>query len=598
MSPSRSILKHYRETNKYSIPPKRFFTYFWTLGLILFIGCQSERLKDGSSSHSSGNLQIVFEDVTLETGLADFHHVTGAIGEKLFPESMGSGAGFIDYNGDDWQDVLLVGGGVWSGTNMEDVLALRLYRNNRDGTFSEVTSEAGLGNLFAYGFGIAAADYDNDGDEDFYFTTLWQNKLFRNDGGVFVDVSALSGAQGDSLWSTSAIFFDADLDGWADLYVGSYVKWSPETDLWCTLDGVTKNYCTPELYEGIPSRYYHNNGDGTFLDESKVAGFIPAPGKTLGVAEMDLNVDGWPDLVVTNDTQRDLLYVNDGDGTFTEMGAIGGMAYDENGRARAGMGIDVGVVDSTGKQTIFVGNFSKEMIGVYRHRRDSFFEDRAATSKIGRTSLMTLTFGLFLFDVELDGDLDLFTANGHVQFGIEETQDGIYYREPCHLFLNDGKGQFSDIVPTLGGALAQPIVGRGAAFADYDRNGTVDILVTENDGPVHLFQNKTEGNHFLRVSIESVSGTRDGLGTRLTAVINNERMDRRVRTGSSFLSNLETTVTFGLGKEAQVDTLYVYWSSGAEEVFTQIASDQEIVIREGTGFYTIVSSRRGTETDL
>ncbi len=247
------------------------------------------------------------------------------------------------------------------------------------------------------------------------------------------------------------------------------------------------------------------------------------------------------------------------------------------------MGIDAGVVDKSGKETIFVGNFSKEMIGVFRHQSGNFFEDRAAISKIGRPSLMTLTFGLFLFDAELDGDLDLFTANGHVQIGIEDTQDGIYYREPSHLFLNDGDGHFTDIVPSISGPLDRPIVGRGAAYADYDKNGTLDILVTENGGPVHLFRNENNENNFLRVNVRPSSGNRNGLSTKLVGITKNKRMERRVKTGSSFMSHSETTVTFGLGSEEVLDSLYVYWPNNSMERFHNIHGGKEINITEGRG---------------
>jgi hypothetical protein len=247
------------------------------------------------------------------------------------------------------------------------------------------------------------------------------------------------------------------------------------------------------------------------------------------------------------------------------------------------MGIDASVVDNSGKETIFVGNFSKEMISVFRHQSGNFFEDRAALSKIGRPSLMTLTFGLFLFDAELDGDLDLFTANGHVQIGIEHTQDGIYYRQPSHLFLNDGDGHFFDIVPSIGGPLAQPIVGRGAAYSDYDKNGTLDILVTENSGPVHLFRNDNNENNFLRVNVKSTTGNRNGLSTKLVGITKNKRMERRVKTGSSFMSHSEITVTFGLGSEEALDSLYVYWPNGSMERFHNIHGGKEINITEGRG---------------
>ncbi len=554
------------------------------LFMLLALGCNSPEKTEQKKSQSTNGVALSFIDVTASAGLGEFRHVTGAIGDKWFPESMGSGGGFIDYDGDGWQDVLLVGGGRWPKEKDKRAPALWLYRNNGDGSFSNKTNEAGLSNLSAYGFGVAAADYDNDGDQDFYFTTLHHNMLFRNDAGVFTEVGKAASVAGEASWSSSAIFFDADKDGHLDLYVGNYVDWSPEKDLWCTLDGKTKSYCTPELYKGVPGRFYRSNGDGTFTDQTEAAGFSQSPGKTLGIAECDFNRDGWPDLVVANDTQRNLLYKNKGDGRFDELAAYSGVAYDENGRARAGMGIDVGVVDRSGEETIFIGNFSKEMIGVYRYIGNDLYTDRAAASKIGRPSLMTLTFGLFLFDVDLDGDLDLFTANGHVQEDIEITQDGITYREPPHLFLNDGNGFFTDEAVKIGGVLQQPLVGRGTAYADYDRDGDLDVLVTENAGPVHLWRNElSNDHHYLRLHVQGEKSNRDGIGTRLVAQVDTLRMERCIRTGSSFLASLEKVATFGLGAATQADSLLVYWPSGRVDRFHNVAANRELLLIEGEG---------------
>lgn len=533
------------------------------------------------SQHANGAASR-FTDVTAVAGLSAFRHVNGALGDKWFPESMGSGGGFIDYNNDGWQDILLVGGGVWPKDKERKAQALWLYRNNGNHTFTEVTKETGLAEISAYGFGVTVADYDNDGDQDFHLTTLHHDMLFRNDNGSFQETAQSAGVAGEQVWSSSAIFFDADRDGWLDLYVGNYVEWSPEKDLWCTLDGKTKSYCTPELYKGIPARFYRNNGDGTFTDRTEAAGFGASPGKTLGLIELDYNRDGWPDLYVANDTQRNLLYKNNGDGTFTEIAAMSGVAYDENGRARAGMGADAGVVDRSGQETVFVGNFSKEMIAVFQYLGNDLFADRAAASKIGRASLLTLTFGLFLFDFDLDADLDLFAANGHVQQDIEVTQDGVFYRQPPHLFANDGDGFFTDEAPSIGGVLKEPIVARGAAYADYDHDGDLDILVTENDGPAHLWRNDlNNGNHFLRVHVQGRNGNRDGFGTRVVALANSLRMERRIRSGSSFQASCEKAATFGLRRAAQADSLIVYWLSGRIDRFANVPADRNVLLIEG-----------------
>lgn len=574
-------------------PSPRLLPGLLLVALAVLAGCAAESsAPEAVPATTATGVGLTFTDVTQEAGLGDFRHETGAVGDLWFPESMGSGGAFIDYDGDGWLDVLLAGGGTWEGSGKAPVPALWLYRNNGDGTFTHTTREAGLADVRAYSLGFAVADYDNDGDQDFYLTTIAENLLFRNDGGTFTEVGRATGVAGEPTWSSSALFFDADRDGWLDLYAGNYVAWTPETDIWCSLDGQSKGYCTPETYRGVASRFYHNNGDGTFSDWTEQAGFWPAPGKTLGVVEFDFNRDGWPDLAVANDTQPGQLYVNNGDGTFAERGAVSGMAYDENGKARAGMGIDAGVVDTTGEETIFIGNFSKEMIGVYRHIGNGLFIDRAAASKIGRTSLLTLAFGLFLFDVDLDGDLDLFTANGHVQPEIETTQEGIGYDEAPHLFFNDGNGYFEDLAPSIGGVLAGTIVARGAAYGDVDRDGDLDILVTENDGPAHLWRNdRTSEAHYLRVHTEGRQSNRDGIGAQVSVYAGGREMVRRVRTGASYLSASERAATFGLAGAGTVDSLVVHWPSGQVDRHRDVAVDRDVVVVEGA---PVLQIRPGT----
>lgn len=565
----------------------------WVVLLIMsgtLIGCTHSASDEATGRvPSTDGRSVMFSDVTTEAGLGAFHHQTGAFGEKWFPETMGSGGGFLDYNGDGHLDVLLAGGGVWPGSAESLDHALWLYRNNGDGTFTLATEEAGLGGIEAYGFGVVAADYDNDGDQDVFFTTLNRNLLFRNNGdGTFAEVGRAAGIDAPPRWSSSAVFFDADRDGFLDLYVGNYVRWSKETDLFCTVDGTTKAYCTPEQYEGAASRFYHNNGDGTFSDWTQRAGFLSSPGKTLGAAMLDFNQDGWMDLAVANDLERDLLYQNNGDGTFTEHGVRSGIAYSEDGRARAGMGIDAGVVDSTGETTVFVGNFSREMIGVYRHLREGLFVDRAAVSRIGHPSLLSLTFGLFLFDAELDGDLDLFVANGHVQADIERTSSVISYRQPAQLFLNDGSGQFEEMQAAQG-PFVQPLAARGAAYGDYDGDGDVDVLITENAGGVHLWRNdvrptlEADAPRYLRVMLTGTTSNRNGIGAHVRLGTDERVQQRIVRTGSSYLSTSEHAVTFGLGATAPIDRLTVHWPSGHVDSLGAVAPNQTLHVVEGEG---------------
>ncbi|HEX7071859.1 MAG TPA: CRTAC1 family protein [Rhodothermales bacterium] len=532
-----------------------------------------------------------FEDVTQTAGLGDFRHENGAFGSAWEPEIIGAGAAFIDYDGDDWQDLLLVGGGGFLEGEPRDVPALWLYRNDGDGTFRLVNEEVGLADVRAYGIGLAVGDYDNDGDDDFLLTTLYENLVFRNDlapdgrGRRFTEVGKATGLAGPRDWSSSAIFFDADRDGWLDVYVGNYLEWSPEIDRDCVRNGKL-GYCTPEESKGKGSRFYRNNGDGTFTDrtvESGIAaGIEPGRNKVLGVTEHDFNDDGWPDLFVGVDTERDLLYVNRGDGTFDERGISLAVAYSPEGKARAGMGVDAGVVDETGKTTLFVGNFSRESVGVYRLTDLGYFETRDVASRLARASNATLTFGLFLFDVDLDGDLDLFLANGHVQIYIEESVPGTFFRQPPQLFLNDGHGVFS---PAGEGEppFTDRLVGRGAAYADYDRDGDLDVIICENGGPVRLWRNLSQNASWVRLRFHGTPpDNRNAYGSVVRGYVNGREMTRRVHDGSSFASHSETVVTFGLGDAEALDSVVIRWPSGALQRLGRIARGQEVdVYRSG-----------------
>lgn len=524
-----------------------------------------------------------FTEVTNAVGLGGFSHTNGGFGEAWAPEIVGGGGGFLDYNGDQLLDIMLVAGGAFQG-RMPTGPAIRLYRNNGDGSFAETTTEAGLADLRAYAFGITAADYDNDGDQDVFVSTLYRDLLLRNDGNVFVEVGKQVGLGGVEEWSSSALFFDAGRDGHLDLYVGTYVDWSPEKDIYCGFNG-EKVYCTPELYDGIWGRYYRNNGDGTFQERTEQAGFTSGieahRDKTLGVATFDANGDTWPDLVVANDTERDLLFVNDGDGTFTESGIRSGIAYDQHGKPRAGMGIDVGVVDGSGEPTIFVGNFTEETVGVYRHTGGGLYMDRAASSRIGQPSMRTLTFGLMLFDVDLDTDLDLYIANGHVQTHIARIVEGVTFRQRAQLFVNRSDGLFEEAHPESG-LLSLPMVARGAAYGDYDRDGDLDILVIENNGPAHLWRNDVEDRKYLRVRLEGRESNRDGLGASVVLTAGGKRQYRYVHTGSSFLAQSETMPVFGLGEAEAVDSLSVIWPAGTVDRLGPLETNQEVRVVEGS----------------
>lgn len=543
-------------------------------------GCRSADYPGPTDEADDASATITFTPVTEEAGLSAFRHVNGARGAKWFPETMGSGAAFIDVDGDGWQDILLVGGGVWTEDERENLRSLWLFRNRGDGTFEDRTVESGLHVFKDYGMGLTVADYDNDGDSDVYFTTVRENRLLRNDDGVFIDVAGSAGVAGDPVWSTAAVFFDANRDGLADLFVGNYVVWSPNEDLWCSTDGTSKMYCAPQIYEGVEGRFYEGRPGGQFVDRTRESGLV-AIGKTLGAVAFDFNSDGLPDLMVTNDTNPDQLFENLGDGTFRDVGVLSGVAFDEHGMARAGMGVDAGAISPGGGVSVAVGNFSNEMIGLYTYIGNGVFVDRAASSRIGRRSLNTLTFGLFFFDVDLDGDLDLFAANGHIDADIEKVRDNTTFRQPTHLFINDGHGHFEDIAPTLPDTFGKALVARGAAYADYDNDGDIDVLVTENIGPAYLWRNDTvRPGSWVRVALSGVEGTCDALGANVTLWWQESEQTRHVRSGFSYLSSSEMALTFGRASTQPADSIVVRWASGTRQRVTEVPLNGTVKIRE------------------
>ncbi|HZR26519.1 MAG TPA: CRTAC1 family protein [Vicinamibacterales bacterium] len=508
-----------------------------------------------------------------------FSHTNGAFGKKYLPETLGSGVAFLDYDGDGWQDLLLVNSTSWPGRGPRATSAL--YHNNHDGTFTDVTRGSGL-DVEMYGIGVAVADFDNDGRDDVYITALGGNRLFRNvGGGKFADVTKAAGV-GDRGFSTSAVWFDYDKDGKLDLFVAHYVDWSMENDLFCTIDGKTKSYCTPESYKGQSPTLFHNRGNGTFEDVTKQAGLADGTSKGLGVAMLDFDGDGWIDLFVANDTQPNRLYRNTGKGTFVDVGVGAGVAFSEAGVARAGMGVDAADYDGSGRPSVIIGNFANEMMALYHNEGSGIFIDEAPRSAIGRASLLTLTFGCFFFDYDLDGRPDVFAANGHVADDIERVQSRVKYAEPAHLFHNTGRG-FDDVTPQSP-ALAQPMVGRGAAYADIDNDGDLDVVVTDNIGTARVFRNDGGNrNHWLRVKTVGTTSNRNGIGARVDVTAASTKAWQLVKTGSSYASQSALPLTFGLGPNAEATSITVTWPSGRVDTVGPTKANQTIVIKEGVG---------------
>jgi len=534
---------------------------------------------------------ITFRDITQRAGI-HFVHNNGAFGKKYLPETMGPGVAFIDYDNDGWPDIFLVNDTDWPGHPLKHSTP-KLYHNNHDGTFTDVTHKAGL-DIEIFGMGLAVGDYDNDGYDDLFISAMGQSRLFHNNGnGTFTDVTQKAGLMGPREFSTSAAWVDYDKDGKLDLVVANYVQWSLDGDLYCTLDGKSKSYCTPESYKGTAVRLWHNRGDGTFEDVTKKAGLGDATSKTLGVALLDYDNDGWPDLLFSNDTQPNKLYRNNGNGTFTEKAVVAGVAFSEDGVARAGMGVDAVDYDRSGATSLLITNFSNQMLSLYHNEGKGLFVDEAPRSEIGRASLLTLGFGCFFFDYDLDGWPDILIANGHIDSDIQRVQPNVKYAMPPHLFRNRGKGDFVEVTSSLGAAFAAPRVGRGAAYADIGNRGRLDLLLSTNGGPAYLFQNEANGtaatNKSLRLKLVGTKSNRDGIGAVVRVTAGGDWQSQMLRSGSSYLSASELVLTYGLAQHDHADSIEIRWPSGQIEKLSNVGAGQTITVTEGKG---LTSSRK------
>ncbi|MBB6146361.1 hypothetical protein HNQ77_004333 [Silvibacterium bohemicum] len=527
---------------------------------------------------------IHFTDVTAEAAIR-FRHNSGAFGKKYLPETMGSGACFIDYDNDGYQDILFVNSKDWPEHAAHKSYAA-LYHNNHDGTFTDVTRQAHL-DVEIYGMGCTVGDYDNDGYDDLYITAIDGSHLFHNlKNGTFADVTAKAGVSSPG-FATSAVWFDYDNDGKLDLFVAHYVDWSIEKDQSCSLDGKNKSYCTPELYKGQSATLYHNEGNGRFKDVTKAAGLYDPTSKSLGVALLDYDDDGWLDLFVTNDTQANKLYHNNHNGTFTEVGFASGVAFSDAGKARAGMGVDAADYDGSGRQSLVAGNFTNESMALFHNDGQGLFSDQAIAAGIGPPSAKSLTFSSFFFDYDLDGLRDIFALNGHVADDIAVLQPSLSYAQPPLLFHNLGRGKFEDVSQKVGAALRQAVVGRGAAYADYDLDGDLDLLLTTSSGPARLLRNDNGNqNDMLRIRTVGTRSNRDGIGAKVTITTSKgRRLFAMVKSGSSYLSQSELPLTVGLGKPdpGNVVTIAIAWPSGHKETIDGVKPNQFLTIQEGKG---------------
>jgi enediyne biosynthesis protein E4 len=536
---------------------------------------------------------VHFTDITAEAGI-DFVHVNGAYGERLMPETIGSGAAFLDYDGDGLQDLLLINSTHWPGHEPEgtEPPSLALYRNLGGGRFEDVTEAAGL-DLTFYGMGVAVADFDGDGWPDLYLTGLNRNHLFRNQGGRFVDVTDLAGVGGgEDTWSSSAVFFDYDGDGDLDLFVVNYVQWSREVDLAIDfrLTGLGRAYGAPLNFVGTDNQLFRNEGDGRFTDVTTEAGIrVTDPvsgqpvGKGLGVIVVDYDRDGWLDLVVANDTVRNFLFRNLGNGRFEEVGIFEGLAYDRNGKATSAMGIDAARFRDDADLGVAIGNFANEMSSLYvtTDGRPPFV-DEAVLEGLGPASRIPLTFGLLFLDYDLDGRLDLLLANGHLEHEIHKVQQSQTYAQPPSLFWNCGEDCPGRFVPVMeAGDLLNPFVGRGLTFADIDGDGDLDILITQNGRrPVLLRNDQATGHHYLRVKLVGRPPNTDAIGAELELTAGGVTRYRQLMPARGYLSQVELPVTFGLGDTTEVERLLIRWPDGSEQVLERPQVDRLLVVEQ------------------
>jgi hypothetical protein len=533
-------------------------------------------------------------DITAASGIR-FRHVTGGYGDKLLPETLGSGAAFLDFDGDGVLDVFFVNSSFWPGREppgADSPPRCALYRGLGGGRFEDAGAGSGA-DLSLYGMGCAAADYDGDGDTDIYVTAVGDNVLLRNDGGRFADATREAGVAGGRWrdrggkehpeWSTAAAWLDADGDGDLDLFVANYVQWSPAHEIFTTLDGIQKAFTTPDRYPGLPCRLFLNRGGGGFEDATEAAGLAKDLGKALGVTLWDFDGDGRLDVAVANDTRPNFLFRNLGGGRFEELGLKLGIAYDESGRARAGMGIDVADFAGDGWPRVAIGNFSSEPMSLYRWSKDGLFHSDAARAGLAEATYGPLTFGVAFADLDLDGFEDLAVVNGHIEPDIARFQAGQSHAQRPQLFRGRADGRFDDVSSACGPDFARPLVGRGLAAGDVDGDGDLDLLITQNGGPPVLYRNDLAAGaprRYLRVKLRGKGANSAALGAEVRVQIGGRSQIRTARTGSSYLSQSEPTLTFGLGASDRVDAIEVRWPSGGTTRHPIERIDATIEIRE------------------
>ena len=529
------------------------------------------------SAGAAGKISLTA--VTEAAGL-EFHHVDGRSGQRYFLETVGSGTAFFDYDGDGLIDIYFVNGADLPGFSSPAPPTNRLYRNNGDGTFTDVTEQAGVGDT-GYGAGCAVGDYDNDGNLDLYVTNFGANVLYRNNGdSTFTDVTQHAGV-GDDRWSLGCAFADYDNDSFVDLYVTNYIDFHFETHTNCTQKGVA-TYCPPESFEGVPDTLYRNNGDGTFTDVTTTADVYNKDGKGMGIVFGDYDNDGDVDCYVGNDAGENFLYNNRGDGTFTNVGWMAGVEADENGNVQGTMGVDFGDYDNDGLLDLIALNYQQQPNALYRNDNGGFFTDLSFVAGMAE-SLPYVGWGVDFFDVDNDGDKDLLIANGHLQDTVEKYDDTTTYPQHNHLLINNGHGHFTNESVKAGSGLQSRRVSRGIATGDYDNDGDLDVLISNANDTAQLLRNDggNQGNWILIRTVGTRSN-RAGIGTRVKIQAGDLTQIDEVRGGSGYLSQNDLRLHFGIGTHERIDRIEVKWSSGIVDIIRDVTPNQIIIITEGS----------------
>ncbi|HKV29246.1 MAG TPA: CRTAC1 family protein [Candidatus Acidoferrales bacterium] len=546
------------------------------------VACGSLNL---SSAIASSSPRVEFVDIAQSAGI-DFRHDNAASPEKYLIETMGSGCGWIDYDQNGLLDLYLANGAETRLYKPAHPLRAALYRNNGDGTFTDVTMKAGVGAEGLFGMGVAVGDYDNDGYPDLLVLGYGRCILYHNNGdGTFSDVTSRAGVQNSGRWASSAAWFDYDNDGRLDLVIANYIDWSPDRNFWCGDHGPgMRSYCHPDDYDGEPPTLYHNNGDGTFTDVSKQSGVGLKSGNGLGVVTFDYDNDGWQDIFIANDSMANFLFHNNRDGTFREVGYFAGVAVSADGLPEAGMGTDAADATGNGRMDVIVTHLDSQLARLYQNMGKGTFEDATLRSGLGYATFRMSGFGARFMDYDNDGASDIFMANGHVLDNIQRYNANVRYAEPKLMFRNMGHGAFKNVSDELGRDLQLPRVSRGAAIADFDNDGDLDILVNNNGGWPQLLRNDGgNANHWLEILLIGTRSNRDGVGARVKVSAGNLVLYEQRKGGMSYQSAQDPRLHFGLGTHVGVDAAEIAWPSGAVTILTNVKSDQIIAVEEGKG---------------